>query len=176
MPRTGQILPFGGLLDSFQQIGPIARCVGDLQLLLPIISGPDGVDPSIVPMVFNGGGQFDLSELRIAFHIDNGVIPVSGETIDIILCPVNANPALPHGSIGDELRAFSYTSAYNLTGWPAAVIPGGLSSKGLPIGIQIIGKSWEDDLVLALAACLEKALGGFQPPGFNKNMSGAINE
>ncbi len=49
VPRTGHIYPFEGLLDSAQQIGPIARPVDDLALLLPILSGPDGVDPAIVP-------------------------------------------------------------------------------------------------------------------------------
>ena len=39
VPRTGHIYPFGGVLDSFQQIGPLARSVDDLALLLPLLSG-----------------------------------------------------------------------------------------------------------------------------------------
>ena len=40
VPRTGHIYPFGGVQDSFQQIGPLARYVEDLALILPLIAGP----------------------------------------------------------------------------------------------------------------------------------------
>ncbi len=64
-----------------------------------------------------------------------------------------------HGSIGEDLRAFSYTAAYNLTGWPAAVIRGGTSARGLPIGLQIVAGPWREDVVLAVAEHLEGAIG-----------------
>ena len=51
VPRTGHIIPYGmGIRDSLTQVGPIARYVEDLALVLPIISGPDWRDPAIVPM------------------------------------------------------------------------------------------------------------------------------
>ncbi|HET9613773.1 MAG TPA: amidase, partial [Candidatus Limnocylindrales bacterium] len=49
VPRTGHWPGFGGLVGSLQQLGPIARRVDDLALLLPIIAGPDGEDPHIAP-------------------------------------------------------------------------------------------------------------------------------
>ena len=57
---------------------------------------------------------------------------------DLILCPEGVYPALPHGaSIGHgKSGEFSYTSAYNLTGWPAAVVRAGTSPEGLPIGCR----------------------------------------
>ena len=58
----------------------------------------------------------------------------------------------------------SYTNAYNLTGWPAAVVRGGTSPEGLPIGVQIVARPWREDVALAVAQQLETALGGWQPP------------
>ena len=88
------------------------------------------------------------------------------QNFDVILCPVNANHALPHGSIKEDLRAFSYSMTYNLTGWPASVVRGGISRDGLPIGLQIVTQPWREDVSLAVAGYLEKVFGGFQPAIF----------
>lgn len=79
------------------------------------------------------------------------------ERFDAILSPVAARPAVLHGhSLDDEIfRGFSYTMAYNLTGWPAAVVRRGTSRDGLPIGIQIAAHPWREDVALALAMALE---------------------
>lgn len=84
VPRTGHIYPFGGVLDSLQQIGPLARYVDDLSLLLPLIMGPDGVDPAIVEMEWQDPESIDLSTLRISFHTDNGVATPTPETMDTV--------------------------------------------------------------------------------------------
>jgi amidase len=85
---------------------------------------------------------------------------------DVMLCPVNALPALPHGTWRDAFRrgAFSYTQAYNVTGWPGAVVRGGTSSEGLPIGVQIVARPWREDVALAVGQYLEEVLGGWQRP------------
>ena len=49
VPRTGHWPGPGGLFESFTQLGPIARRVEDLALVLPLIAGPDGEDPHVVP-------------------------------------------------------------------------------------------------------------------------------
>jgi len=85
---------------------------------------------------------------------------------DVILCPVHAYPALPHGgtlSLG-RFPGLSYTSTYNLTGWPGAVVRGGTSPEGLPIGVQIVARPWREDVALAVAQHIEAALGGWQRP------------
>ena len=84
------------------------------------------------------------------------------KTYDVILCPVNAYPALRHGGTPDALPAFSYTSTYNLTGWPGAVVRGGTSPEGLPIGVQVVAPPWREDVALSVAQHLEIALGGWQ--------------
>ncbi len=73
-PRTGHIVPWGGVLDGLTQIGPIARYVEDLALALPIICGPDGQDPFAVPVKVRDPAKVDLAKLRIAWHADNGVV------------------------------------------------------------------------------------------------------
>ena len=90
------------------------------------------------------------------------------QNYDVILCPVCAFAAQPHGStLGEEAqKGFSYTGTYNITGWPAAVVRGGTSSEGLPIGVQIVARPWREDVALAVAQYLETALGGWQRPPF----------
>lgn len=88
------------------------------------------------------------------------------ERYDVIISPANAYPAMPHGITFDEdrLPAFSYTMTYNLTGWPGAVVRGGTSPEGLPIGVQVVAHPWREDVALAVAKQLETALGGWQRP------------
>jgi amidase len=88
------------------------------------------------------------------------------ENYDVIICPVVAFPAQPHGFIleKDKDLGFSYCFTYNLTGWPAAVVRGGTSPEGLPIGVQVVACPWREDVALAVAQHVETALGGWKPP------------
>lgn len=91
------------------------------------------------------------------------------EKYDLIVCPANAKPpqkvppefVRPPGSGGG-----SYTSQYNTTGWPAGVVRAGTSTEeaGLPLGIQLVGQPWRDDVVLAAMAYVERQTGGWQMP------------
>ncbi len=83
---------------------------------------------------------------------------------DVIICPPCATTARKHGTTFDNMRDFTYTMAYNLTGWPAGVVRCGTSHEGLPIGVQIVGKSWREDHVLCVAKYLETVFGGWQAP------------
>ena len=62
------------------------------------------------------------------------------------------------------MQACAYTMLHNLTGWPAAVVRGGTSREGLPIGIQIASHYWREDVALAVAREVENKLGGFELP------------
>jgi amidase len=86
------------------------------------------------------------------------------ENYDAILSPVFPQAALPHGgSIEDRtFRGFSYTMTHNVTGWPAAVVRCGLTTTGLPIGVQIAARPWREDVALRIASYLESAFGGWQ--------------
>jgi Asp-tRNA(Asn)/Glu-tRNA(Gln) amidotransferase A subunit family amidase len=93
------------------------------------------------------------------------------EKFPILLCPVCAIPAFRHGERtwrveGKEVQyldAMRYTQWFNLLGAPAAVVPVGSSPGGLPIGVQIAGRPFEDERVLGVAAAIEAAF-GYRPP------------
>ncbi len=90
----------------------------------------------------------------------------------ILLCPAAAIPAFRHGERSWQIEgttvhyldAWSYTEFFNLLGNPAAVVPVGRSPEGLPIGVQIVGRPWEDEQVLCVAAALEKECGAWRIP------------
>lgn len=261
VPRTGHIIGPEGHLQALTTLGPLARSVDDLSLILAVIAGPDWRDASIVPMPLGDPTQVKVKGLRVAMHTGNGayalhpdvakvvvataktlessgvhiesrrpaalddviqidadlysadgsaglqrILDRSGtrapgplmklaldqkamtsgdmgaaierwdawrgrmlqflEAYDAILCPPCAFAELPHGasSAGDANSAFSYTYAYNMTGWPAAVVRAGTSSTGQPLGVQIVGKPWREDVVLALARQIEQSLGGYHMP------------
>jgi Asp-tRNA(Asn)/Glu-tRNA(Gln) amidotransferase A subunit family amidase len=90
----------------------------------------------------------------------------------VLLCPVAAIPAFHHGEREWQIEgktvkyldAWSYCEWFNLLGFPAAVVPMGLSREGLPIGVQIVGRPWQEEVVLEVAAKLEQERGAFQGP------------
>lgn len=90
----------------------------------------------------------------------------------LLLAPVGAAPAFEHGARRIEaggqslkvFRAFGYSQTFNVYGLPAVSVPAGRSLEGLPIGVQIIGRPFEDEAVLVAASVVEEALGGWQPP------------
>ena len=93
------------------------------------------------------------------------------EKCDVIATPTAPTPAFKLGEkSGDPLAMYLsdiYTITANLSGVPALSLPCGLSSSGLPIGIQLIGKHFDEARLLMTAHNLEQALGAdFTPPGF----------
>jgi amidase len=86
------------------------------------------------------------------------------QNYDVLICPVNANPAIKHQTLPELMEGFSYTATYNLTGWPAAVVRAGRSPEGLPIGVQIVARPWREDLALKVAAFVEDNFGGWIAP------------
>lgn len=90
------------------------------------------------------------------------------EDYDIVICPVDFDGAGPNPKTFQpsswDPKAYGYKGLFNLTGWPGAVVRGGTSKDGLPIGIQILGQPFQDYKVLAVAQFLEKELGGWKAP------------
>ncbi|HUV22087.1 MAG TPA: amidase [Gammaproteobacteria bacterium] len=89
-PRSGHIVPYGGVLDSLTQIGPMARYVEDLVLALPIICGPDGRDPAVVPVALGDPGAIDTSRLRVAWYADNGIVAPDAEIQRVVSATAQA--------------------------------------------------------------------------------------
>lgn len=94
------------------------------------------------------------------------------ETYQVLICPVAAIPAFRHGERtwtvdGTEvgyLDAMSYTHWFNILGNPAVVVPVGKSVDGLPIGVQVVGRPYEEEVILAVAAQIERDVGGYVRP------------
>lgn len=91
------------------------------------------------------------------------------DRVPILISPVSSAPAFRHGegnynSGTGYLDTMRFSQWLNLTGFPGASVPITLSNKGLPIGVQIIGRPFEDELVLAVAEALEHSRGPWQPP------------
>ena len=91
------------------------------------------------------------------------------DRVPILLSPVSSAPAFRHGegnyNPGTGYRdTMRFSQWLNLAGFPGASVPINLSSEGLPIGVQIIGRPFEDELVLAIAEALEHSRGPWQPP------------
>jgi Asp-tRNA(Asn)/Glu-tRNA(Gln) amidotransferase A subunit family amidase len=94
------------------------------------------------------------------------------EAYPILLCPPAAIPAFRHGERSwpiegktvEYLDAWSYTEFFNLLGNPAAVVPVSHSAEGLPIGVQIVGRPWREEEVLAVAAIVEQQCGAWRIP------------
>ena len=84
--------------------------------------------------------------------------------VDAILTPSTPSAAFGLGEMSDadpvQMYLFDvFTVTVNLAGLPGISVPAGLDSKGLPLGLQLIGKPWEEGDLLNTAFALEKALG-----------------
>jgi amidase len=90
----------------------------------------------------------------------------------VLICPVAAVPAFPHGercwTIDGHsvtyLDAMRYTQWFNILGTPAVVVPVSRSADGMPIGVQVVGRPFDDRLVLSVARSIEDRCGGYVPP------------
>jgi amidase len=89
----------------------------------------------------------------------------------VLLCPAAAIPAFRHGERSwtidgasvAYLDAVRYTQWFNTLGAPAAVVPVGRSPEGLPVGVQIAARPFEDETALGIAAVVDAAF-GYRPP------------
>lgn len=90
----------------------------------------------------------------------------------LFLLPTCSTPAFRHGERSWQIEgttvsyldSMRYTQWFNLLGSPAAVVPVGRSPEGLPIGVQIAGRPYEDEYVLATARVLDETFGYARPP------------
>ena len=100
------------------------------------------------------------------------------EDWDVMLCPAAASAAFPHDHVGerhertiavngkrvattDQLFWAGYSGCFYL---PSTVAPMGLTPQGLPAGVQIITRQYDDFTAIRFAELLEKEYGGFVPP------------
>jgi amidase len=96
------------------------------------------------------------------------------EQWDALLCAPAVTSAFPHCEPGTPLTVnestvdywtvAAHTAAFNYTGNPAVVLPCGLNRSKLPIGVQVVGRRWNDSRLLAIAGAVAQLTGTFQSP------------
>jgi aspartyl-tRNA(Asn)/glutamyl-tRNA(Gln) amidotransferase subunit A len=83
------------------------------------------------------------------------------ERVDLLSTPSQPSAAPALGTPAST----AFTGPFNILGWPAISLPVGLTAGGLPLGMQLIGKPWDEAAVLRAAAAVESGIGRtFQPP------------
>jgi Asp-tRNA(Asn)/Glu-tRNA(Gln) amidotransferase A subunit family amidase len=270
IPSSGHFPVGVGPFALTGQVGPMARTVKDLRLLLHVMAGADSGDPMAAPYDLREPADAEIESIQIGWLDDDGLHPPTRETREcvrsagqalseigfeveafrpdslervrelwytifcrfsglafgsmlqgredelsflmqdlrrlqsrerplsgedvlftqferdvirgqflqqmdkfpILLMPVSTGPAFHHGEMGwtkdDRPTTFVETMVYsqwfNLLGFPAAVVPVGRSAEGLPIGVQIVGRPYEEYTVLAVAEALESRFGYQAPP------------
>lgn len=128
------------------------------------------------------GARTTVQQLaRALAHRDEIVRSINNvlEGFDAWLCPVAPTPAFTHrkpgapietdGEPASYFHAIAYTTPFNISGHPVVVVPAGWSHDGLPIGVQIAGKRWEDEQLLDLAASVDQVVGAFRHPPLSRS-------
>jgi Asp-tRNA(Asn)/Glu-tRNA(Gln) amidotransferase A subunit family amidase len=129
-------------------------------LLREYLSHATSPNPLSIDEFLQACAERDLLRERILRQMDN---------VPILLSPVSSAPAFRHGE-GNYRRGTGYLDTMrfsqwlNLTGFPGASVPISFSNEGLPIGVQIIGRPFEEELVLAVAEVLDQSRSPWQPP------------
>ncbi|MGC1461340.1 MAG: amidase family protein [Terracidiphilus sp.] len=270
IPGRGHLPPCVGPFSILGAVGPMARTIGDVELLFRTLAGQDPGDPVSPPLAFNKPSLDQLRAQTIGFFEDDGLVAVTEETraavcaaaealrdagfrvepfrpraleelrkiwwiffvqcgamfyepeirgkrdrlspifteflsiaeaagpltstellnawaeldllrskvlgemteFPVLLCPVASIPAFRHGerTWSVEGQSVSYLDAVRHTQWfnalaaPAAVVPVGKSPEGLPIGVQVVARPFQDEVALAVTAFVDKSFGYHPPP------------
>jgi aspartyl-tRNA(Asn)/glutamyl-tRNA(Gln) amidotransferase subunit A len=91
------------------------------------------------------------------------------DKVDVVLTPTTPSPAFAFGEkTGDPLAMYLediFTVTVNMAGLPGMSVPAGLSSEGTPLGLQLIGKPFDEETLFRTAQVIENAAGRFKAPG-----------
>jgi aspartyl-tRNA(Asn)/glutamyl-tRNA(Gln) amidotransferase subunit A len=88
--------------------------------------------------------------------------------VDAILTPATPSAAFGIGEkgAGDPVEMYLndvFTVTVNMAGLPGLSVPAGLSSEGLPLGLQLIGRPFDEETLFSLGHVIEQAAGRFAP-------------
>lgn len=151
---------FGTVIANLLQPGIAGHEAQTSPMLLEYLSRAATPEPISLDRFLKACSDRDLLRAEILRQMQD---------LPILLSPVSSNPAFHH-SEGNYAPGTGYRDTMrfsqwlNLTGFPGVSVPVGHSNEGLPIGVQIIGRPFEDELVLSVAEAIEVARGPWQPP------------
>jgi aspartyl-tRNA(Asn)/glutamyl-tRNA(Gln) amidotransferase subunit A len=90
------------------------------------------------------------------------------ETVDAILTPTTPGPAFALGEkSGDPVEMYLndiFTVPVNMAGLPGMSVPAGLSSEGTPLGLQLIGRPFDEETLFRTGRVIEEAAGPLAKP------------
>ena len=145
--------------DTARVVAAAARALSDAGACVDDVAPPGG-GHALTEEVWASYGadaiSYDLLGRWDAYRAELAAFPY-----DLILSPVYPSAAPRHGEVANHT---SYTTPQNMSGWAAATVRCGTSADGLPIGVQLAAPPWRDEVALAAALALERALGGYSPP------------
>ncbi len=165
--------PSGVEMTNFIMSRVFSADGGELVESLLDICGTTNPSPRIAASIERRGPEISQREFARTVELWDGYrssMLSFFQDFDVLICPVNAHTAIRHGK-EEDLAAYSYTTAYNLTGWPGVVIRAGTDEQGLPVGIQILARPFREDHCLAVASWLEARLGEFPEPAISARKS-----
>lgn len=140
---------------------------GKREQLSPIFTEFLGIAESLPPLtateLLNAWAELDLLRAKTLEELRD---------YPVLLCPVASIPAFRHGERAwtidgrtvEYLDAVRHTQWFNALAAPAVVVPVGSSAEGLPIGVQIAARPFEDEIALGVAAIIDRAFGYHPPP------------
>ena len=151
--QCGAMFYAPGIRGRERQLSPIFR---------EFIEISQSVPPLTAQQLLDAWAELDL--LRSRALAEMAAYPV-------LLCPVASIPAFRHGErswtvegrVVEYLDAVRHSQWFNVLAAPAAVVPVGTSLEGLPIGVQIVARPFEDEIALGVAAIVDSAF-GYRPP------------
>ena len=151
--QCGAMFYAPGIRGRERQLSPIFR---------EFIEISQSVPPLTAQQLLDAWAELDL--LRSRALAEMAAYPV-------LLCPVASIPAFRHGErswtvegrVVEYLDAVRHSQWFNVLAAPAAVVPVGTSPEGLPIGVQIVARPFEDEIALGVAAIVDSAF-GYRPP------------
>jgi len=166
-PVDGQSLR--GALDCLFSVN-IDAIVRMLRSAMPHLPVDDMLEPATVACA-DGADRFSAVDYVNAQAFARAATAAMAEyfaDVDVVMSPTLANPPLPLGELDPRtpdwdgflrrmLDEIPFTALFNLTGGPAATMPLGRSSTGLPIGVQIGGPLGSEALLLQLSRAVEIA-------------------
>ena len=98
---------------------------------------------------------------RASEVLDQAILPVARwwDDHDLLITPAMRMPPWLLGTRSEASMVGGFAFALNFTGQPALVVPAGVTDRGLPLGVQLVGRVGEDELLVALVGELEAILG-----------------
>ena len=176
-------MPFARAKSYSRRPSPAGPGSSEPRIYLPVLAARvganlerfgDRLDATLIDAVLKGRrhSAVDLHEATFAKTRCFTELQALFGRFDVLVSPTVSAPPLPvdmdvsgeveiGGKPAGTIRGawYPYTYPMNLTGHPALSMPCGKSANGLPIGLQLAGRWYDDDYLLAIAGLVERALG-----------------